>query len=120
MRFVVPGVDFKIGDEIEEPSQKRQQEERPLFENETDIKAKNSGFLVIFEGDFYSKQISFGSTVFIQKKHGTWGTWRETWGNDGKQSKNVKVIVSGVPFSVALQKAKTYINRFSDWRNKKK
>jgi hypothetical protein len=117
----MPGVDFNIDQDTKEPSRQSDPlKPLPLFDNDKDMKAHENGYLVVFAEEFYCKQISFGSEVFIQKKRDAWGTWRETWGMDRKQSKSIKVIANNVPFEVALRKANDYINSFRGWKGNPK
>lgn len=76
-----------------------------------DLKARQEGFMSLWIGGVYERQITHNSHVFIiQNDSGTWDAWRETWSQKGMRSTSCKVIESEcVSFEYALVKAKQYL-----------
>jgi hypothetical protein len=109
MRFVIPGVDFHVDGQA--ASTLKSQPEAtvsPAFEsgNAFDMQAREIGWLVINEGQFYHAQISNEVHFYIQKSvEGTWEAWREIFRKRASTASWIKIIAKDVPFSVALQKA---------------
>lgn len=114
---VTQAVDGQTAKKLEPIEESKEKES--LYEHPHDMKAYQTGWLVLIQGEVYNKRASFGSEVFIERQpNGTWRAWRETWSKDNKKSQSEKTIAAGVPFELALRKANEYMASWGKFRSK--
>lgn len=81
-----------------------------------DKRARAAGFLTLCPGEVYTCELHRTTHVFIMIVDDKWSAWRETWREGKRHSNALKTIVEGVPFEIAIQKAKSYAQFISKKR----
>lgn len=79
-------------------------------------RAKRKGWIVYPFGEAYEIKVGRNSTVFMfLERDGNFTVWRGTW-RDKDSPEKEKVIVQGVNFDTAFERA----NKYVDWFRKKR
>lgn len=85
-----------------------------------DEAAKQAGFIVVFEGELYTRTLGKKSAVYIEKIDRQWKAWRETHIAERREPISVKEIVADREFDFVLLKIKDYFNYLEEKRHERK
>lgn len=81
-----------------------------------DLRAEESGWLILKPGEAYERQLSQRSAVYILREGDKWCVWRGYWYQGKSEPQNHKVLIKNTSFENALSRGNNYIN----WMNNRK